>query len=66
MKKKIFLTGSNGRIGSFLKNKLKKKFIVIESKINNRWYLIVNSTDGIDYRFGIGYRSLGSNDKTGL
>ena len=35
MKKKIFLTGSNGRIGSFLKNKLKKKFIVIESDISN-------------------------------
>ena len=35
MKKKIFLTGSNGRIGSSLKKNLKKKFIVIESDINN-------------------------------
>ena len=35
MKKKIFLTGSNGRIGSFLKKKLKKNFIVIESDIDN-------------------------------
>ena len=35
MKKKIFLTGSNGRIGSSLKKNLKKNFIVIESDINN-------------------------------
>jgi NAD(P)-dependent dehydrogenase (short-subunit alcohol dehydrogenase family) len=35
MKKKIFLTGANGRIGSFLKNKLKKDFVVIESDISN-------------------------------
>lgn len=35
MKKKIFLTGSNGRIGSFLKNNLKKNFTVIESDISN-------------------------------
>ncbi|WP_435088566.1 SDR family oxidoreductase [Candidatus Pelagibacter bacterium nBUS_29] len=33
MKKKIFLTGSNGRIGSYLKKKLKKNFVVIESDI---------------------------------
>jgi NAD(P)-dependent dehydrogenase (short-subunit alcohol dehydrogenase family) len=36
MKKKIFLTGSNGRIGSFLKKKLAKKFVVIESDIKNK------------------------------
>jgi len=33
MKKKIFLTGSKGRIGSYLKKKLQKNFIVIESDI---------------------------------
>ena len=33
------------------------KFTVIESKINNRWYLIVNSTDGVNDRVGIGLSS---------
>ena len=33
------------------------KFTVIESKINNRWYLIVNSTDGVNERVGIGLSS---------
>ncbi len=33
MKKKIFLTGSNGRIGTFLKKKLKKNFVVIGSDV---------------------------------
>lgn len=33
MKKKIFLTGANGRIGSYLKKKLKKNFKVIESDV---------------------------------
>ena len=33
------------------------KFTVIESKINNRWYLIVNSTDGLNNRVGIGLSS---------
>ena len=34
MKKKIFLTGSNGYIGSFLKRKLQKKYIIISSDIS--------------------------------
>tara|TARA_B100000579_G_scaffold382563_1_gene351803 strand:+ start:498 stop:1178 length:681 start_codon:yes stop_codon:yes gene_type:complete len=33
MKKKIFLTGSNGYIGSFLKRKLQKNYTVISSDI---------------------------------
>ena len=33
------------------------KFTVIESKINNRWYLIVNSTDGVNDTVGIGLSS---------
>ncbi len=33
------------------------KFTVIESKINNRWYLIVNGTDGVNDRVGIGLSS---------
>ena len=33
------------------------QFTIIESKINNRWYLIVNSTDGINDRVGIGLSS---------
>lgn len=35
MKNKIFLTGSNGRIGSFLKKKLQKDYKIIESDITN-------------------------------
>lgn len=35
MKKKIFITGSNGRIGSFLKKKLENNFTVINSDISN-------------------------------
>jgi NAD(P)-dependent dehydrogenase (short-subunit alcohol dehydrogenase family) len=35
VKKKIFLTGSNGRIGSFLEKKLKKYYTVISSDISN-------------------------------
>ena len=34
MKKKIFLTGSNGYIGSFLKSKLQKKYIIISSDVS--------------------------------
>ena len=33
------------------------QFTIIESKINNRWYLIVNSTDGVNDRVGIGLSS---------
>ena len=33
------------------------QFTIIESKINNRWYLIVNSTDGVNERVGIGLSS---------
>ena len=33
------------------------QFTIIESKINNSWYLIVNSTDGINDRVGIGLSS---------
>jgi NAD(P)-dependent dehydrogenase (short-subunit alcohol dehydrogenase family) len=40
MKKKIFLTGSSGRIGSFLKKKLQKDYVVIGSDINVRNNLI--------------------------
>ena len=34
MIKKIFLTGSNGYIGSFLKSKLQKKYIIISSDVS--------------------------------
>ena len=33
------------------------QFTIIESKINNSWYLIVNSTDGVNDRVGIGFSS---------
>ena len=37
-------------------------FTVIESKINNRWYLIVNDNDGVNPKVGIGLSSDSSSE----
>ena len=37
-------------------------FTVIESKINNRWYLIVNDNDGVNPKVGVGLSSDSSSE----